>query len=425
VSEVVRLAVIGGSGTSTPELIDAVADWPGGADRRPALEIVLQGRSAEKLALVAEACRSRLPVADGNVTVSTETSLQRALEGAAVALIQVRIGGLDARIYDETFPRASGIPGEETMGPGGFANAMRTVTALAGLWDALSAWASEAFIINLTNPSGIVAQAATAHTGLRIVSVCDGPVTFVEGVAKATGRDVRSVRLAYAGMNHAGFWGDPDTEALLAAMSATRGIEPDDVRALGALPSPYLRFYLHPDKELAAQLALAESRAQVLKRLEAELLDQYSSGIEASEHKRRGALWYAVSIVPLIDAFAYGSSEPTVLGLPNEGTVDWAPRDAFVELPTDVLAGGELRRHPAVALPQAATTMLERHATFETSTARALAGCRSREDVRARRDRLVEALATNPMVPSSSLAERLLDEILDTSPTWALVPDIL
>jgi alpha-galactosidase/6-phospho-beta-glucosidase family protein len=106
-----------------------------------------------------------------------------------------------------------------------------------------------------------------------------------------------------------------------------------------------------------------------------------------------------------------------VLGLPNEGAVDWAPRDALVELPTDVLAGGELRRHPAVALPGAATTMLERHATFETSTARALAGCRSRDDVRARRVRLVEALAANPMVPSSSLAERLLDEILDASPT--------
>jgi len=416
-SDVVRLAVIGGSGTSTPELIDAVADWPGGADRRPSLEIVLQGRSADKLALVAEACRSRLPASIGDVTVSTETSLQRALEGATAVLIQVRIGGLDARIFDETFPRASGIPGEETMGPGGFANAVRTVPTLASLWDALSAWAPDAFIINLTNPSGIVTQAAIAHTGLSIVSVCDGPVTFVEGIAEAVERDALSVRLAYAGMNHAGFWGDSDTEALLAAVSTTPGIEPDDVRAIGALPSPYLRFYLHPDKELAAQLAADESRAQVLKRLEAELLDQYSSGIEASKHKRRGALWYAVSIVPLIDALTYGSSEPMVLGLPNEDAVDWAPRDALVEVPTDVLVGGELRRHSAVALPQAATSLLKRHATFETSTARVLTGCRSRDDVRARRDRLVEALATSPMVPSPSLAERLVDEILDASPT--------
>src|SRR3990172_580302 len=178
-SDAVRLAVLGGSGASTPELMDAIADWPGGADRRPALDIILQGRSAQKLQLVAEACRSRLPATVGGVGVSTETSLDRALDGADIVLIQVRVGGLDARIFDEVFPRAFGLPGEETIGPGGFANALRTVPALADTWDRLADLAGDAFIINLTNPSGIVTQAATAHAGLRFVSICDGPVTFV------------------------------------------------------------------------------------------------------------------------------------------------------------------------------------------------------------------------------------------------------
>ncbi len=399
-NDVVRIAVLGGSGASTPELIDAVARWPGGDDRRPSLEIVLQGRSAEKLAVVEGASRRRLPGSVENVTLHSETSLEHALEGADVVLIQVRIGGLDARVFDETYPRARGIPGEETMGPGGFANAMRTVPALASMWDALTAVAPEAFIINLTNPSGIVTEAAIAHTGLGIISVCDGPVTFVEGVARATGRDVDAVRLGYAGLNHAGFWSDPDMAAMIAALPATRGVDSHDVEAIGALPSPYLRFYLHPEAQLTSQLAASESRAQELKRLEAQMLDQYSSGVEASEHKRRGAVWYGVSIVPLIDAAVFGGMEPMVLGLPNQGAVPWAADDAIVELPTDVLVGGQLRRHPAVGLPEAAARLLEQHAEFETATARALAGTRSREDVRERRTKLILALAANPMVPT-------------------------
>ena len=413
----VRLAVIGGSGASTPELMDAVADWPGGADRRPALEIILQGRSVEKLAVVADACRLRLPASVRDVAVRAETSLERALEGADIVLVQVRIGGLDARIFDETFPRASGIPGEETMGPGGFANAMRTIPALASVWDALARLAPDAFIINLTNPSGIVSQAATAHTGMQIVSVCDGPVTFVESIAKAAEREVPAVRLAYAGLNHAGFWGDSDIAAMVAALPATRGADASDVEAMEALPSPYLRYYLHPDRELATQLAADVSRAQVLKRLEAEMLGQYSSGIDASEHKRRGALWYGASIVPLMDAVVHGSDESMVLGLPNRGAVSWAPEDATVELPTRVLAGGKLQRLPAVTLSNAATIMLQRHAEFETSTAETLAGVRSRDDLHERRSDLIAALAANPMVPSEDVAARLMDHIFDASPT--------
>jgi len=412
----VRLAVLGGSGASTPELMDAIADWPGGPERRPKLDVVLQGRSASKLDLVADACRRRLPASVEGVTVRTETSLDRALEGADVVLIQVRIGGLDARIFDETFPRAFGLPGEETMGPGGFADALRTVPVMAETWDRLAERAADAFIINLTNPSGIVTQAATAHAGQRFVSVCDGPVTFVEGIARATGRDADAIRLAYAGLNHCGFWVDADVATLVAALPATSGADEADLVALGALPTPYVRFYLHPDRQLESQLATVESRAQALKRMEAQMLDQYASGVAAGEQTRRGALWYRVSIVPLIDALVHGGRDTVILGLPNDGAVPWAPDDAIVELPTDIAAGGGLTRRPAVELPGPVVDLLKQHSTFEGATAHALAGCRSRQNLAIRREALVEALAANPMVPSEALAARLVDHILASSP---------
>jgi 6-phospho-beta-glucosidase len=377
---------------------------------------VLQGRSARKLELVADACRSRLPASAGAVTVRAETSLERALDGVDVVLIQVRVGGLDSRIFDETFPRAFGLPGEETMGPGGFADALRTVPALAETWDHLAEQAPGAFIINLTNPSGIVTQAATAHTGRRFISVCDGPVTFVEGIARATGREASAIRLGYAGMNHCGFWIDPDTDVLVSALAASSGVDAKDVATLGALPTPYVRFYLHPDRQLESQLAAAESRAQALKRMEAQMLEQYAGHVEPLLQTRRGALWYRVSIVPLIDAYLHGGEDTVILGLPNEGAVAWAPDDAIVELPTAIEAGGGLSRRPAVGLPEPVVELLGQHADFEARTARALAGTRSREDVAGRRPALVEALAANPLVGTAELAERLVDEILAHSP---------
>ena len=147
---------LGGSGTSTPELMDAIADWPGGDAAPPGAGHrapgALGARSSMPWPRPAAAAFLR-PSVDG-VHVTAEPSLDRALEGADIVLVQVRVGGLDARVFDETFPRAFGLPGEETMGPGGFADAVRTVPALADTWDRLATTAPDAFIIDLTNPGG-------------------------------------------------------------------------------------------------------------------------------------------------------------------------------------------------------------------------------------------------------------------------------
>ena len=95
----------------------------------------------------------------------------------------------------------------------------------------------------------------------------------MEGIARATGRDAAAIRLDYAGMNHCGFWVDPQADVLVSALPATSGVDAADVEALQALPTPYVRFYLHPDRQLESQLAAGESRAQALKRMEAQMLE--------------------------------------------------------------------------------------------------------------------------------------------------------
>ena len=155
---------------------------------------MLHGRSQERLAAVTNAARLRAR-ALGVCRVSSVTAqadLAAALTGADVVLNQIRAGGLEQRSADESFPHAFGLPGEETLGPGGFASAIRTVAALRPVWAAVARRCPGALLINLTNPAGIVTQAARQEFGLDVVAVCDSPLALLATAA---------ARLAAAGLH--------------------------------------------------------------------------------------------------------------------------------------------------------------------------------------------------------------------------------
>ena len=403
-----RLVVIGGSGASTPELAEALTAWPGGVARRPPLTVVLQGRSADKLALVAGAFRERLG-ADGGARIDIETTvdLERALGGADAVLNQVRVGGLAARAFDESFPRDFGIPGEETMGPGGFANALRTVPALAPTWGAVAQHAPQALVVNLTNPSGIVVAVAARTFGLVPVSVCDSPAALTEAIAAHLGRPLAEVRSSYLGCNHAGWWVAADETELTEVGELATGITADEVATVGALPAPYGRYYLTPDRIAVAQ-ATGPTRAETLRELETRLLASYASdSMEAPP--RRGAVWYSKAVVPLLDAWWNGSAVPEILGLVSDGSVPGIPTGVVVERATDVTAPGRLVPRPAPLLPALPAAILAAHATYEALVVEALS-------TGAPRRALVRALAANPMVHDLDRAAGLVDVILAGSP---------
>ncbi len=403
-----RLVVLGGSGASTPELADALVDWPGGPTRRPPLAVVLHGRSADKLALVAEAFRDRLGAAGGaRIDVETTVDLERALDGADAVLNQVRIGGLAARAFDESFPRAFGIPGEETMGPGGFANALRTVPVLASTWEAVARHAPQALVVNLTNPSGIVVAVAARTTGLRPVSVCDSPVALAAGIAGRLGRPLTEVRAQYLGCNHAGWWVAADEGELEVVAGLATGVSAEEVMTAGALPAPYGRYYLRPDRIAAAQ-ANSPTRAEQLQDLEARMLDAYARG-SGEIPPRRGAAWYPLTVVPLFDAWWNGSVVPEILGLVADGSVPGFPAGVVVERATDVTVPGSLVPRPAPVLPALPAAILAAHAAYEALVVEALS-------TGAPRRALVRALAANPMVRDLDRAAGLVDAILAGSP---------
>lgn len=397
-----RFVVLGGSGSSTPELIDAFESWPGGIERRPPLELVLVGRTADRLEAVAAGCRDRLSGAGAPIAIETSMDRRRALIGADVVLNQVRIGGYAARAFDERFPQAHGVPGEETVGPGGFANACRTLPALASTWTDIAAVAPLALVVNLTNPAGIAQTAAHGQEpALRVISVCDAPLPVLDAVAQRLGCSTAEVRSRYVGMNHMGWYVAESAAELERVADLATGLTPDEVRVLGALPNPYVRYYLHPDRILAGQLG-KPTRAETLMDLERRLLDGYRAGSE--ELPRRGAVvWYRLAVAALVDAWRNGADLPVILGRRNDGLLPSLPADATIELAHRADGPANLVPVTPPELPPLPAALLAAHAHYEVMAARAAAG--------GSRDDRLRALIANPMVPGYDVAEALLSEM--------------
>jgi 6-phospho-beta-glucosidase len=398
----VRFVVLGGSAPATVQLIDAVADRPPGSpDRRPAgLDLVLYGRSRERLAVVARAAGLRADQLGLAVTVSAVTDRTAALAGADVVLNQIRPGGLEQRSGDESFPHKFGIPGEETLGPGGFANAIRSVAAMRPIWADVATCCPRALLINLTNPAGIVTQAARLAFGLNVVSVCDSPLDLLAMAADRLGcADPTGLRARYAGLNHVG-WYVPESPGELDNLAGlVAGLDPKLPRLHGALPGPYLRYYAHPDRMLAAQQG-RPTRADQLRELARSTLETFGRG-ELPAIWQRPAPWYSLAVVPLIDAWLSGSGPPLIVGLPNQGRLAWLPEDVIVEGPAVATRPGVIEPAPVTFLPDLPRGILARHASYERLAATVLAAGPPTDDD------LTRILLANPMVNSLDQARGL------------------
>jgi 6-phospho-beta-glucosidase len=293
------------------------------------------------------------------------------------------------------------------MGPGGFANALRTVPALVDTWATALERAPDALHINLTNPSGIVVAAVERELGARLISVCDSPITFCDAIAERLGRPVEAVRARYQGTNHLGWWVPGSEAELEAAQDLAQGQEAGAVRAQGALGAPYVRYYVHPGRILAAQQAAAEARAQQLQRLEAELLSGYQRG--DTDLPRRGAVWYGTAVLPLVDAWLHGSEEVLTLGLRNDGRLPGLPDAVVTEGPVRIPRPGRLEPLPVPDLPDLPAATLAAQAAYELLTVAAARPGATRDD-------RLRALMANPLVTSWDQADALLTAIEARSP---------
>ena len=406
-SDRIKLAVLGGSALATPLLFDGMAR----AKAVAAYDAILYGRDPERLDLVARVSNdlvSRHPGTDIRVRLTQD--LGEAVEGAAFIVNQMRVGGLEGRLFDEAFPRAFGLPGEETVGPGGFNNTRRGLPVVLEACRQIERRAPDAVLLNLTNPSSLIQFAIRRYTKVNVLGTCDSPVALMKMIAGLLGVPRDELTFALSGMHHftwiAGVTHQGKErlpEVLARAHELPKlGTDPDLIRALGAIPSPYYRYYAHPDRVLAMTEG-RPARAQELMGIQEQMLAEFrrwKPGVKIAALAQRGAVWYEEIVIPTLLALAERKTLELVLSVDNGEALPWLPPQAVIEAPVPI-RGGTPRKPRAADLPDDIRSLIHRNAAYEMLAVEAI--------VEDDRQKALRALMSNLMVHSYNQARGLLD----------------
>ncbi len=407
-----KLAVIGGGSTYTPELVDGIARLAGQLDVG---ELVLADPDEARLAVVGpvSARIMRAYGHPGRLTWTTETD--EALRGAGAVLLQLRVGGQAARQRDETWPLECGCLGQETTGAGGLAKALRTVPVVLDIADRARRLALPgAWIIDFTNPVGIVTR-ALLDAGHRAVGLCNVAIGFQRIFAGMLGVSPEQVSLGHVGLNHLTWERSVlvDGSDRLPELLASHGKEiaglielPEAVLTdTGTVPSYYLRYYYAHDIVVAEQRR-SPTRAERVAAIERELLALYAD--PALDHKpellgQRGGAFYSEAAVALLASLVAGTGDTQVVNVRNAGTLPFLADDAVIEVPAVIEADGPVPR-PAAALPPLLRGLVAHVSAYEELAVDAA--------IRGGRDRVAAALLAHPLVGQYDLAQGLTDRLL-------------
>jgi 6-phospho-beta-glucosidase len=415
----VKVAVIGGGSTYTPELADGFARRQRQA-RLAVDELALQDLDPERLEVVGGLARRILARQGWPGRLTLTTDLEEAAAGADVAIIQLRVGGQAARQRDETIPLRFGCIGQETTGPGGFAKALRTVPVVLELADRIATVAAPgAWIIDFTNPVGIVTR-ALLDAGHRAIGLCNVAIGFQRTIAALCQVEPERVELEHVGLNHLSWVraayldGADRLPALLARPDAAQVLagqaeQPVELlRALGAVPSYYLRFYYLRDQVLAEQRA-APSRAERVAAIERELLEAYRDpalDTKPALLEQRGGAFYSEAAAQLVESLVSGRGDVQVVNLRNGTTVAGLPPEAVVEVPARIDRDGA---HPLPQAPLAPELLglVQQVSAYERLTVEAAR--------RGDRGVALRALLANPLVAQYPVAVPLLEALLQAN----------
>lgn len=446
-----KVAVLGGGGFRTPILYDALT-----ASETRVSELVLHDLDPDRLARV-DAVITALGRERGGTPfdVRTTTSQEDAVDEADAVLAAIRVGGVHARVIDEEVPLSHGVLGQETVGPGGVAFALRTVPVMRRIAEVVRDRAPTAWFVNFTNPAGIVTEAARGILGDRAIGICDSPAALCARVAASVERPVRSLRFDYAGLNHLGWLlaaeadgvdllrGSLRDDGRLGRIHETQLFGASRVRALGAIPNEYL-VYLERASEVTSAFARSGGRGAIVAEqqrvfyeeplpdpetalaiwrrtkdarhgtymAEAPIEAASEAGSEAGPDTADthpaadgpGELGYAAVAADFLHAVGSEQGRRLILNVANEGRLDGIADGEVVEVSCEIGTGG-VRPLPGRPLPPEAAELVARVKEVERLTLRASAEGSA--------EIALEAIAAHPVVPNRDVAERILTGYLE------------
>ena len=413
----VKIAVIGGGSTYTPELIEG---FHVRRERLPVDELVLHDIDDERLEVVGGLARRILDKHEWPGTLVVTKDRDRALDGASFVIVQLRVGGQAARLVDETLPLEFGCIGQETTGPGGFAKALRTVPIVLDIAEETDRrGAKGAWLVDFTNPVGIVMQALLDH-GHRAIGLCNSAMGFQRRFAQMLGVAAERVQLDHVGLNHLTWVRQvlvdgadrlPELiETSAAEIASEIGIPAGLIHLLGAVPSYYLRYYYSTDEVLREQASgLKKSRAEEVMAIERGLLEMYRNPALAEKPallEKRGGAYYSEAAAQLIASLHADGGDVQVVDVRNDGALPDLPDDAVVEIPARVGAAGATADRLEPLAPEM-LGLVQQVKSYERLTVKAA--------VDGDRDAALKALISNPLVARYNVARPLLDAILDAN----------
>jgi 6-phospho-beta-glucosidase len=411
----VKVCVIGGGSSYTPELVEGLLRQ---RDRLPVDVLSLHDIDEERVGVIGALAQRMMAAQDWDGELEVTTSREAAIDGASFVLVQLRVGGQAARLRDETLPIPYGCIGQETTGAGGFAKALRTVPVLLDIAEQVEREAADdAWLVDFTNPVGIVTQALSDH-GHRAVGLCNVGIGFQRQFAEQLGVEPSRVRLGHVGLNHltwerAVLVDGQDRlpqilEKSLDEISEEVGVPSEVLRQSGTVPSYYLRYY-YMTRAVLEEQAHGPTRAEEVMDIERRLFEMYRDPALDSKPEllgQRGGAYYSEAATELMASLLADTGDVQVVDVRNDGAIPSLPDDAVVEVSCTVDAQGA-HPLPCDPLPTDMLGLVQHVKAYEVLTVRAAeSGSRSAA---------LRALMANPLVADFAVAEPMLAEILHTN----------
>lgn len=421
-----KLVVIGGGSSYTPELVEGVITH---SDSLPVTEIVLidvpQGE--EKVRINTALAERMLKKAGHGASVRYTFDRREGLSGASFVITQLRVGGLTAREKDERIPLKYDMIGQETTGAGGFFKALRTIPVILDICRDMEEVCPDAWLINFTNPAGIVTEAVLKHTKVRCIGLCNVPINMRHDAAERLSLPADQLDCRFIGLNHlsvmtqAFYDGDDKIrEALLAdnAESVVKNIEKNDgmddmARELGCMLSPYMQYFYFEKASLEHEkqeaLGMEGPRAVQVKKVEKSLFECYRDEHLAEKPEalaKRGGARYSEAAINLIDSIYHDRRDVQVVDTANRGTVAQLADDAVIE--TNCVIGKDGAVPLALTegkLPPVFLGLMEQVKAYESLTVQAA--------VEGDRNKALLALMHHPLVHDMPEARAMMEEMME------------
>ena len=410
-----KIAIIGAGSSYTPEIIEGLVKM---SNRLPVEELTLVDINPERLQIMENFCKRYLQRLGGHFQISAVNNRRAALEGSSFVLTQIRVGGNAQRVYDEKIPLRYGVIGQETTGPGGMFKALRTIPVMLDIARDVMEYCPQAWMINYTNPTGLIVEALARQSGVHIAGLCAGGLFPAWFTSRALEVNSERVSYDYIGLNHMNFAFNIRVDGRLlsseefdrVAGKANQGaVDYELMKTLRLIPSPYLQYYFHRSKKVKEAAGKTYTRGEEVQKLEEEIFAAYADpnlSDKPAALAKRGGGGYSDVALGVMDALHNNVEKRFIVNVPQRGAVPGYAPEAVFEIPCLVSASG-IQPLNVPYIPAAVQGIIAAVKNYEQlAVEAALTG---------NRQTALLALMAHPLVGDYDIACPMLDEMLQAN----------